>query len=211
MEDTRFREILGVGRDATAEEIRRAWRRLVMQNHPDRFPAERKSLQELRVITLNEAYAFLMTPEHRPPPRGPRPEVNRPPASPPEAVPATAVGAHRDPAYAWYKQGFLRFSLAVHGIAELNADLAMVEQASYKPRYEASLDFASSLRLLAEAHRYFARVAESFPDSVWSPDASYKLKRIERFTLLYRRILANLGRPVPRRRSQPQPPDLDAG
>ncbi len=204
MEDARFRKMLGVGAEAGPEEIRRAWRRLVMENHPDRYPQERKSVQELRIITLNEAYAFLMRPGRI----GPRPAAS-PVSTASSATSATAnggtaVGLHRDPAYAWYKQGFLRFSLAVHGIAELNADLAEQQQASYKPRYQASLDFASSLRLLGDAHGYFARLLERYPESPWSPDARYKLKRIERFTLLYRKILANLGGPLPGRATAPQ-------
>jgi hypothetical protein len=35
---------------------------------------------------------------------------------------------------------------------------------------------------------------EEHPRSVWSADAGAKLRRIERFTKLYRRILANLSR-----------------
>jgi len=36
-------------------------------------------------------------------------------------------------------------------------------------------------------------VVERHPDSVWAADASLKLRRIERFTRLYRKILSNLG------------------
>jgi hypothetical protein len=81
----------------------------------------------------------------------------------------------------------------VHGIAETDARVAAGRQPSYTPRYEAARDFAGSLGLLAEAHRYFARVLERHPDSVWAADAKLKLRRIERFTRLYRRILSNLG------------------
>lgn len=215
MDDARFRELLGVGPEATIEEIRRAWRRRVMENHPDRFPAERKSFQELRVVTLTEAYAFLMALAREPSlaMEAPCAEAGRPAAGPANAAKSasgrraagaraaaacadrssTAVGMHKDPAYAWYKQGFLHFSMAVHGIAELNVDLAKGKQASFKPRYQAARDFAASLRLLADAHGYFARVVGRYPESVWGADAGFKLKRIERFTRLYRKILANLG------------------
>jgi curved DNA-binding protein CbpA len=190
MSDDRFRELLGVGADATREEIRRAWRRRVMENHPDRFPAERKVGQELRVIALNEAYASLMSLARDPDLAG---AVASGPAAPAPAAPAGAVGTLRDPAYAYYKQGFLSFSLAVHGIAEMDARVAAGRQPSYTPRYEAARDFAGSLGLLAEAHRYFARVVDRHPRSMWAADAALKLRRIERFTRLYRKILSNLG------------------
>lgn len=188
MSDARFRELLGLEPGATREEIRRSWRRRVMENHPDRHPPDLKAAQELRVIALNEAYASLMAMarERR------TPDPARAPAARAQAG-TTAVGWHRDPAYAYYKQGFLNFSLAVHGIAETDARVAAGRQPSYTPRYEAARDFAGSLGLLADAHRYFARVVERHPDSVWAADAALKLRRIERFTRLYRKILANLG------------------
>jgi len=198
MSDARFRELIGVEPGASREEIRRCWRRRVMDNHPDRFPTDRKTLQELRIIALNEAYAALMdsTRGGEPEPATPARSASRPSTVGPRAArrPAPgAVGPHRDPAYAYYKQGFLNFSLAVHGIAEMDARVVAGRRPSDPRHYEASEDFASSLRLLAEAHRYFSRVVDRHPDSVWAPDAALKLRRIERFTRLYRRILVNLG------------------
>ena len=86
-----------------------------MENHPDRFPSERKPLQELRIIALNEAYASLMSLARGPGIAGPAPAgtaaarsaATGPGAARQPAPGAAAVGPHRDPAYANYKQGFL--------------------------------------------------------------------------------------------------------
>jgi len=112
--DARFRELLGVEPGASREQIRSCWRRRVMDNHPDRFPSDRKPLQEMRVIALNEAYAALMAIARdsriaEPAPAGAAaayPYAAGPAARQP-APGAAAVGPHRDPAYAYYKQGFL--------------------------------------------------------------------------------------------------------
>jgi hypothetical protein len=204
--DAYFREVLGVSSSATREDIKQAYRRLVMENHPDRFPADKKMLQELRVITLNEAYASLMSgmrearSEHKPDSR--KNEPRRPRTT------ARAVGPHKDPAYAYYKQGFLHFSLAVHGIAEMNQKLAEQKLTGYKP-YRVVQEFSNSLSLLGAAHGYFTRVVEEFAPSVWEADARTKLKRIERFTGLYRRILSNLGASVQIAHGAPKTPPAE--
>ena len=54
--------ILGVARDASAPEIRRAYRRLARQHHPDRNP-EPDGPERFR--TLAEAYAVLNDPARR--------------------------------------------------------------------------------------------------------------------------------------------------
>ncbi|HKY07984.1 MAG TPA: DnaJ domain-containing protein [Candidatus Binatia bacterium] len=61
-----FYEILGVGRSATADQIRAAYRDLVKKYHPDLFPtaAEKaKATDKLRAI--NEAYAVLGNADRR--------------------------------------------------------------------------------------------------------------------------------------------------
>jgi hypothetical protein len=196
--DARFRDLLGLGADATREQIRRCWRRRVMENHPDRFPPDRKPSQELRLIALNEAYAALMAPVRGRVPAGGSvataiPAAARNAGAPTGGAARGAVGPHRDPAYAYYKQGFLSFSLAVHGIAETDAKVAAARQPTDSQRYEPARDVAGSLGLLADAHRYFSRVVERHPDSVWAADAEVKLRRIVRFTRLYQTILANIG------------------
>jgi DnaJ domain len=204
MNDGYFRQILGVPPQADKDQIRQAYRRLVMENHPDRFPPEKKPLQDLAVITLTEAYTALMSAplsEAATVPAGGsgpgqsgRPDVGRRPASGDPVLNRSALAAHGDPSYAYYKQGFINFSLAIHGIAEINRKIAAGRVPRFTRRYTAKEDIASSLAFLRAAHGYFSRVVEEHPRSVWSADAGAKLRRIERFTKLYRRILANLSR-----------------
>lgn len=91
-------EILGVGRQASADQIKRAYYALIRQNHPDRFSAERRALQaandqarlraldhrleeaKRRTQSINAAYAILSDAERRArydraqtPPRPPQP------------------------------------------------------------------------------------------------------------------------------------------
>lgn len=57
-----YYEVLGVPRDASTEEIKRAFRRLAMKYHPDR---NRSPDAEARFKEINEAYEVLSDPEKR--------------------------------------------------------------------------------------------------------------------------------------------------
>jgi len=196
MEERCFWELLGLRPGADRREVKRAYYRLARQNHPDFFPPERKPLQELKMISLNEAYAQLMARGVPPEPTEPaeRPEPPQP-AAPGSATPepaSAAVGLHREPAYAYYKQGFIHYSRAVHGVEALYQSIKRRRRLHFSPRDDAYERFAAGLTELGRAHEYFERVAAEHPGSVWAPDAGVKLARIERFSQLYRRILRNL-------------------
>lgn len=58
-----YYEVIGVARDATAEEIRSAYRRLAKRYHPDAHPGDREC--ERRFREINEAYGVLGDPRQR--------------------------------------------------------------------------------------------------------------------------------------------------
>lgn len=211
-----FWELLGLSPGAGRGAVKRAYHRKARENHPDFFPEDQKALQEIRMIALNEAYAYLLSlpdPSSRggaaarerggdpsvgwgssPPGAGngsPGPEAPSPQGDS-AGPPAAAVGFHKDPAYAYYKQGFVHFSRAIHGIEALYQSLARYPRIRFRPRDDAYERFAGSLVELRRSHEYFSRVVGEYGGSIWGKDAELKLGRIERFSALYRRIIGNL-------------------
>ncbi|MGC8893308.1 MAG: molecular chaperone DnaJ [candidate division WOR-3 bacterium] len=57
--------ILGVDKNATPDEIKKAYRRLALKYHPDRVPPEAKAEAEERFKEISEAYEVLMDPDKR--------------------------------------------------------------------------------------------------------------------------------------------------
>lgn len=60
-----FYDVLGVGRDATDQEIRAAFRRLARELHPDRFQGPAKKQAEERFQRVTQAFNVLSNPETR--------------------------------------------------------------------------------------------------------------------------------------------------
>jgi molecular chaperone DnaJ len=58
-----FYNVLGVSRDASADEIKKAYRRLARENHPDRNPDDPRA--EDRFKSIQQAYDTLSNPEKR--------------------------------------------------------------------------------------------------------------------------------------------------
>ena len=58
-----YYEILGVGRDASQDDLRRAFRKLAMQYHPDRNPDDPQAAERFK--ECSEAYEVLSDPEKR--------------------------------------------------------------------------------------------------------------------------------------------------
>jgi curved DNA-binding protein len=63
MEYKDYYQTLGVGRNASAEEIKHAYRKLAMQYHPDRNPGDKAA--EERFKEINEAHQVLSDPQKR--------------------------------------------------------------------------------------------------------------------------------------------------
>ncbi len=58
-----FYSVLGVGQDATAEDVKKAYRKLARKHHPDANPGDNSA--EKRFKEIGEAYAVLSDPEQR--------------------------------------------------------------------------------------------------------------------------------------------------
>ena len=59
-----YYQILGLARNATADQIKKAYRKLAMQYHPDRNPGKEEWANE-KFKEINEAFGALGDPEKR--------------------------------------------------------------------------------------------------------------------------------------------------
>ena len=62
-ENVDYYELLCVSRDATDEEIKKAYRKLALQHHPDRNPGNKEAEENFKKIS--QAYAVIGDPEKR--------------------------------------------------------------------------------------------------------------------------------------------------
>jgi molecular chaperone DnaJ len=63
MENTDYYNILGISKNASEEEIKKAYRKVAMQYHPDRNPGDREAEEKFK--TASEAYEVLRDPQKR--------------------------------------------------------------------------------------------------------------------------------------------------
>ncbi len=187
-------EVLGIREGAGLKEVKKAYHRLVRLNHPDLFPKEKKELQELKMIEINEAYARITEKlKLQPEDEKDRDEKDYDnhgkvpqPLTPFTIYGRDVPGPHRDIQYAYYKQGFENYSRALSGIKSIERRVYLKSDLYYLRR------FSKSLFYLRKADMYFSKLLEDHPGSMWSADASIKIRRIEYFNRLYRKILLNI-------------------
>ena len=59
-----YYKVLGVSKDASPEELKKAYRKLAVQNHPDKHPDEKEKYEE-KFKKINEAYSVLSDPQKK--------------------------------------------------------------------------------------------------------------------------------------------------
>jgi curved DNA-binding protein CbpA len=200
-----YYEVLGIKEGASLKEIKKAYHQLVRQNHPDLFPEEKKELQELKMIEINEAYARITEKLKFQPQKDQNEDQKEDQkeyqnwknkdegklfktqgSTEQYIIDKKIPGPHRDIQYVYYKQGFEHFSQAVSGIKSIERRATLKNDLYYLRRFSASLYY------LRKADMYFSKLVEVYPESIWSADASIKIRKIEYFNRLYRKILLNI-------------------
>ena len=64
MAENDYYQILGVSREATADDIKKAYRKLAMKYHPDKAKGDKKQAEE-KFKQISEAYAVLSNPDKK--------------------------------------------------------------------------------------------------------------------------------------------------
>ena len=64
MAENDYYQILGLSREATADDIKKAYRKLAMKHHPDKAKGDKKQSEE-KFKQISEAYAVLSNPDKK--------------------------------------------------------------------------------------------------------------------------------------------------
>lgn len=123
--------------------------------------------------------------------------------------PGTDVANPRDPAYTYYKLGFVYYRKGYTELFRKDAPGSGPRQpaADLKQLRTQLLDVHTmdkyllvltirALHYFEQSYRYFLRVVEEYPGSIWVHDSRWKLRRLDTFNNIYHRICENLSRSI---------------
>ncbi len=186
-----FYKILGITPEVPLERIKEAYHLAAKRNHPDLFSEEFRHTQQLKMMKINEAYLTIVaeTGDFK----GIRPAMPGNTSVPGEKLQGSnQVGPLKDPAYAYYKQGFKHYSDGQRKF--YNRYLKEEQKIRYVFDWKYLLKLATeSLQAFERSYIYFRKVVEEHPGSIWARDADLKIKRLQRFNAIYRRICSNIS------------------
>ncbi len=217
-----FYSILDLKPPVTIEQLKEAYHRQAKKNHPDLFPDDKKSSRQLKMMKINEAYMSLMqefmsvgrpegavsrrrTSDNRQGgegssgrgQQGAREEKNGDSDtvySPVKAEDKMVAGL-RDPAYSYYKRAFTFYQYGYMELFKKDPRIIRSQLAKLKTydAYILKLTIAA-LRYFEQSYRYFRKVIEEYPESIWINDSKVKLRKIEKYNGIYHKICTNLSR-----------------
>jgi hypothetical protein len=199
--------ILGVAEGADEESVKAAYRHRVKEVHPDHSSDENAFTNHLLFIQINQAYRRVLKklaerPRSKPDdPASPPPRARAPKPAMPQARPLAPEGGpgivpHRDPAWVYYKTATTYFEQIHPAKWSLDTTRQLkrpVTPEDAKEQAEMRGIVQDLIRLFPKAYYYYSLVVDEYPDSVWSADASDKMRLIEDRTRLYKKILDSFG------------------
>ena len=194
--------ILNIKPKADFSQIKEAYYREAKRNHPDLFPDEKKEEQQLHMMKINEAYMALIHAAMRDE-GGDGPDNEQPDAWEIHPQLKNQIGRLKDPAYTYYRLGFTYYRYAYTELYRKDPRIIRKQLAELKS-YDAYLLklVIKALQHFERSYTYFLEVVNSYPDSVWYSDSRAKLRKIEKFSVLYHRICENLSRNLKKMRLQ---------
>lgn len=147
---SKHHEVLGLKPDASPEDIKKAYRKLALENHPDRNPDNKEAEERMKLI--NAAYAALTDPK--------KPEANEADAF------AEAFGAEAADIWNFLKNnpGFNNFTGSVNGVVELTLQEVITgaekkDVTIYLPRPVVQ---GKNVRFMQEMHKASIHISPGF-------------------------------------------------
>ncbi len=200
-----YYHILNVDSGVTDDELKQAYHRAAKRNHPDLHPEERRSVQQLAMMRINEAYLSIVSARivkaGGGTNRGEEGRDNPAHSAGRQSVPFAErhnsrisgsqrnLGALRDPAYAYYRRGFDLFRNGYSALFRKDPRevLRHLRESRTLDGYILQLTI-HALKSFEQAYRYFFTVVEKYPESIWAYDARGKMRRVENYSAVYQRI-----------------------
>lgn len=152
----RYLKLFHLSPDATLADVKKAYRALAKQNHPDRFTDDTlKKKQEKIMLLLNEAYRKIET------------ELKNKTSAELPNEEKRKTGKENDTEL--YKEGVALFNRYSGSMSIKNPQYTKFDRESIDEKRAH----------LKNAQSSFFRLLEEYPDSDWAYDASERLKKIE--------------------------------
>ena len=169
------------------DEIKKNYKALIKENHPDLFPEQNRYEQNLITMEINEAYLNILNNNPKKASWSGQDENNK------DQYKKTYPGTinYKDPAFAFYKAGCDHF---YKGRDIFKRDRYLLKNTDKCLHTDSKVLEAamSALNEFIVSFRYFKIVKDRYYQSEWCNDAVDKLDELSRFNDRYSKIISNM-------------------